>query len=468
MTRPAASYARLSRTANDSEPNTDRQHRQNIAYLERLGYSVADTARYTEPVGMRSGRKLSKRPQMRALLRDLSKYKALAFFNFSRFSRSTEFAFEFIRAANKLGVAVYDTTAQRRISIDSASDFLATVTTAGYSEYEALVGMERMSSYYKDARRLGWVVNRRAPLGLLVTGSKADRHFEKAKDFGVVLQIVKLLARGHTPFEIANELSRDRVMARTPSGKPTPIQEFHVRGVVRRLAVYREFIPAPILAAAMRRVKERAIMPGRAKPIKYPVLLLSHILTCADCGRPFRTTWDRSRTTGKPLPTYRHQEGYVCPNRRKVTARKIDVQAWAVLDKLVLKLARRDLARSVIAATQETPARDLAAERTELERQLRTAKEHLLHERIAPADFDEFAKEVNEKLLKLGKEETPNAPLSIEDVRLIAESARGWRMMAEKNPREFNLMLRDIFKRVAIKRDNTLIIELAPPFKSLR
>ncbi len=166
--KPGASYARLSRTGDDSEPNIDYQHEKNIEFLQSLGYVVADDARYTEPIGMRSGRKIAKRPAMRQLLKDLPKYKAIAFFNFSRFSRSTEFAFEFMRAATKAGVLLYDATTRRRISADNASEFLVTVTQAGYAEYESLVGTERMVNAYKRARANNWVWHRNAPIGLRI------------------------------------------------------------------------------------------------------------------------------------------------------------------------------------------------------------------------------------------------------------------------------------------------------------
>ena len=461
--KPGASYARLSRTDDASEPNTDFQHKSNCDYLETLGYSIADDARYTEPVGMRSGRKIAKRPAMRQLLKDLPKYKAVAFFNFSRFSRSTEFAFEFMRAATKVGVLLYDATTRRRISADNASEFLVTVTQAGYAEYESLVGTERMVNAYKRARQNGWVYQRNPAIGLRIVGSRQDRHFEKSADFPTILKVFKLLARGHTPSEIAGEIDAS---VRVQGGKMVRLQEYHVHGVVGNLEMYKPFVSAETWNAARRRTRERT-PTGRARPLRHPPLMLAHIATCADCGRLFTATWDRERNSNALVAVYRHSIDAICPNRHKVRARKIDARVWVVLDQLVEQLAKHNLANEVVANLDDTPARDLAAERAELEKQLRTAKDHLLHERITPADFDEFAKEVGDKLAALGKEAEPNAPLSPEDIRLISESAAGWRMMADKDPREFNLMLRDIFARIAIKRDNTLIIELAPAFRAL-
>ncbi len=195
--------------------------------------------------------------------------------------------------------------------------------------------------------------------------------------------------------------------------------------------------------------------------------MLAHIATCADCGRLFTATWDRERNSNALVAVYRHSIDAICPNRHKVRARKIDAQVWVVLDQLVERLAKYNLADAVVEDLDDSPPRDIAAERAELERQLRTAKDHLLHERITPADFDEFAKEVNDKLVKLGKEETPTAPLSPDDIRLISESAAGWRKLAQTDPREWNLLCRDVFSRIAIRQDNTLVIELAPAFRAL-
>lgn len=464
--KPAASYARLSHTDDASEPNTDFQHKQNSEYLRSLGYAVADDARYTEPVGMRSGRKIARRPEMQRLQRDLLKYKAIAFFNFSRFSRSVEYAFEFMRAATKAGVLLYDTTTRRQISIKNASEFLVTVTQAGYAEYESLVGTERMTNAYARARANGWTYHRRAPLGLVAVGSRDKRHFEKGQDFPLVLKAFKLFARGMTPREVADELIKSGARIHVNAGKTVAYQEYHSHEIVRKLDVYKPFIDADLFAAARRRVRERTPR-GRAQPVKHPVLMLSHILVCADCGRLYAQGYDLRRAPQSLRADYAHVSHYICPGRHKVAASKVDAQVWAILDKLVERLKVIDWEHEAAAHVQAAPPRDIAAERAELEKQLADAKAHLLRKRITEQDFDEFAAEIRGKLESLGKEQQPDAPLSAHDIRLILESAKDWRRMAESDPREFNLLLRDIFKRVTIKRDNTICAEFAEPFSLL-
>ncbi len=457
-------YARLSRTNAENEATVDYQVMRCMEHVHERGETCEAGDIYREGEGLHSGRSLKARPAMQSLIDRIKSGEQIAsvvVLESSRTARDTEFALSFLRLLKSHKVELV--SVNDAVDTNTASGkFQYTIQSAFNQQYADFIS-GKMKESYDRARRAGWVHQRNPAIGLRIVGSRQDRHFEKSADFPIILKVFKLLARGHTPSEIANELSAS---VRVQGSKTVKLQEYHVHGIVANLAMYKPFIAAETWNAARRRTRERT-PTGRARPVSHPPLMLAHIATCADCGRLFTATWDRETTSGVLVAVYRHSIDAICPNRHKVRARKIDAQVWVVLDQLVERLANHNLANEVSANLDDTPARDLAAERTELEKQLRTAKDHLLHERITPGDFDEFAKEVNDKLQKLGKEETPSAPLSPEDIRLIAESAAGWRMMADKDPREFNLMLRDIFARIAIRRDNTLIIELAPAFRAL-
>ncbi len=459
----AAIYARLSDTRQKNAPTLKYQITKCREFLESRGYSISDDAIYAEPEGHRSGRHISQRPAMQKLTREMDKYQAIAFFEFSRFTRSVSFTNDFIPQADKKRIKVFDAASGDVITMDTANEYIKANIKSMFSEYESIAASDRMRNYYKRARTNNWVYHRNAPIGLRIVGSRQDRHFERAGDFAIVLKIFKLLARGHTPSEIANELAAS---VRVQGGKMVKLQEYHIHGIVGNLAMYKPFIAAETWNAARRRTRERT-PTGRARPLRHPSLMLAHIATCADCGRLFTATWDRETTTGALVAVYRHSIDAICPNRHKVRARKIYAQGWVVLDQLEEQLTKHNLANEVAANLDDAPMRDLAVERAELEKQLRTAKDHLLHERITPADFDEFAKEVGDKLAVLGKENTPTAKLSNAEIKLIAESAAGWRKLAQTDPREWNLLCRDVFSRVAIRQDNTLVIELAPAFRAL-
>lgn len=467
----AASYARLSLTKDSSEPNLEYQHSHNIEFLESQGFSVADTAIYSEPLGHRSGRFIEQRVAMQKLQRDIAKYRggAIGFFDFSRFARNTQFALEFLGVAAKSGVKLYNTSTREQITLDNASAFLKTGIEALFAEYESRKGSERMANAYGRARKYNYVSARTAPMGLALTGSLRDRQYIKDREyFPTTLAFFKLIAKGKSIRAAAMEIQKRGMLARGRAGgvKFDLHQAYNLK---LRFDRFQQFLDPSLYRQVAVRFAELGKHQKRGRIPKIPGLLAYGLLRCKLCGSRWHA---RTETPHPEYPSYivtyyQHSNATLCVNDRKVVRHKLESQLWVVLDRIAARLSGN---ADFLAALEVKPSAPVASRRDELKRELATLEANF-HAIVASANMsvavaeafnskrDELEKELGEL-----KEEIEIPPLSHDDMMALASSAPVWRVLAREHPEEFNVMLRDIFTGITVDTANRLEFHAVPGF----
>lgn len=453
--KPAASYARLSDTRTKNEPTTAYQHDRNVEYLRELGYSVAEDARYTEPIGHRSGRHIEQRPEMRRLMDELPRYRAVAFHDFSRFSRSIEFSFAFLHLAAKHKVKLYNTSARHEINAENAPSYIDTSFNAMLSEYESVAATDRMVNAYKRARENGWVSARRGRLGLKLDGSKESRHYEPSHDFPVVVEFLKLLADGESIYNSTVILRSYGYHARNLKGEPVLLQPFHLFGVARHLELYKPFVDAVLYDMAWRRVGERLNRASNSRPAKYPVGILRHLLVCSECGTRFRSSYDVNGHGDRYNAYYRHLTEYACPNNRRVRREICDEKIFSVLSQFVKE--------HPVDEPAELEQPNVESRCKELQRQLGNLRRILTMSSLTDSDLDDFnsqkselERELNELALPRKKVERLPRPVLDAAIAIAVLPVEKLRAKALEQPTTFNLFLRDIFSKLILYPDNRI------------
>lgn len=467
----AATYARLSLTKDSSEPNLDYQHSRNIEFLQSLGYTVAEDAIYSEPLGHRSGRFIEQRHAMQKLQRDIAKYKggAIGFFDFSRFARNAQFAFEFIAAASKLGVKLFNTSTREQITLDNASAFLKTGIEALFAEYESRKGTERMTNAYTRAKKLNYISARAAPSGLALTGSLRERQYIKDKEFfPTTLAFFKLVAKGKSIRAAALEIQKRGMMARGRAGA-VKFDLHQAYNLKLRFDRFKPFLDASLYRQVAVRFAETSTHHKRGRIPLVPGILAYGLLRCALCGSRFHARTERPHPELKKYIAlfYQHSNATLCKNDRKVVRHKLESQLWDVLDRIAARLAGN---ADFVGALTVKPVAPTASRRSELQAQLATLESNfhaiVASANMSPAIAESFnnKRDELERELNTLKEEIEIPPLSHDDMLAYAASASTWRVLAREHPEQFNVMLKDMFESITVDTKNHLEFHPVPDF----
>lgn len=398
---------------------------------------------------------------MQALLSRLHEFDAVAFHDFSRFSRSIEFTFQFVSAAARLNVTIFDVAAGDVITVQSATDYIKTGFKAMIAEYESVIATDRMIRAYTRARENGWVWSRVAPLGLKVVGSRAARHVEPADDFPVAMAVIDLLAQGFSPKQIANTMRERGLKARSAKRAVTEFQVYHVVTVAGCLHWYRGFVDDELLNRAMRRVDERKNKKGPAAPRKHPLLILHGLLKCTACQRPWIQIWQANHPGESVRPYYRHIHSYICSNSRKIKAAKFDSQVFAMLERFIQRIeSEGEKIHERVAEKQRAggSADNRGSRRKELQARLTAAKQRMFNDFNLVSEYAEIKQQIEAEIATLDHAEPamPVPAFTLEQIKGIITAADGWQLLAKANPREFNLMLKDLFTAIIVREDMTL------------
>lgn len=460
--KSAASYARLSLTNDAKQATIEYQERKNAEFAKELGYSIVPDAYYHEDEGHRSGRHIEQRKAMQRLMADLGKYRAVFFNDFTRYSRNVEFAFEFLRAAQKVGAKLYDTETREEITDDNLASFLKFGIKSLFAEYESRAASERVRRAYSKYKSNGWVHERNAQFGLRIVGSGAARHYERdPRYFKTAVMVLELCAQGYSQREIAETMNKRGKHAKGHDGQPVKFEAHTVLAMVRKLAPYRGFVDDAILDAIERRREERRGKRGAVHPRKNAPLILSGLLVCGACGSRMVThyNYDPAMSVRKYYPNYLHSKR-LCEDNHAISASKAHEQVFRLLERWArLVNEETDFLDEVQRARAEREnVRDFAAERKALQDKLDAAKRRMFDDPELADEYRELKREIESQLAELAAAETHAAPasLSAEQIRAIVESAHGWRQMAQEHPVRFGAMLRDMFIRVESRKGEPL------------
>lgn len=463
--KPAAVYARLSNKQDANEPTVEYQVRKCQEYLERKGYTISADAIYQEGKGHHSGRHLSQRKAMQQLLVELPRYNAVAFHDFSRFSRSVEFAFDFVNLAAKHKVVLYDVAADDEITIANANDYIRTGMKAMFAEYESVAASDRQKRAYARAKENGWVYRRVSTFGLKLVGSRGDRHLERADnpgEFNAAVEVITLRSKGFAPREIAIQMRLRGFKARTRSGAPTDFQIYHIRDIDDNLELYRGFVDAKLIDQAISRIEKRKSKRGPAIPRKHPPLMLRDLLVCDACGRKFYSSYHKPRPgEDSYYPIYIHPGEYICDRRGGIVVSELHARVFDLLTRFVDHLERNgdSIYRQIAEAQRKPVANDKEMRRKELLGKLRTVKERLFNNPELADWAAELKQQIESELAELeelGRREVALRTLSFGEIRALMKVTTNWELLYKANPREFNLMLHDLFAEVRLTHEGDL------------